>query len=189
METQCIIIFWESCIMSTHSNLTKKEICDKYPGVSNRTQEKKGSQVYEQLESITGMPSWADCPFLWDHIVFYLFHLACLFQSFSQFLFCYFLHIQWKHCFARPTSTPLLTFQRLGRVWQEALFPKSRLLQVKVRKGSDAFPKSKASLVVQMVKHLPTMQKSSPTLSELHRGDSLDNVTQPEGLFLWKMVI
>ena len=40
-----------------------------------------------------------------------------------------------------------------------------------------------------MVKHLPTMQKSSPTLSELHRGDSLDNVTQPEGLFLWKVVI
>lgn len=25
METQCIMIFWESCIMSTHSSLTKKE--------------------------------------------------------------------------------------------------------------------------------------------------------------------
>ena len=31
--------------------------------------------------------------------------------------------------------------------------------------------------------------KSSPTLSELDRGDSLDNVAQPEGLFLQKVVI
>lgn len=91
METQCIIIFWESCIMSTHSSLTKKEgYVISIQGCLTEFKE-KGSQVYEQLESITGKPSWVDCPFLWDHIrVLSLLHLASLFQSFSQFLFCFF---------------------------------------------------------------------------------------------------